>query len=233
MDSEDLKTTGAAHRARPRFIVRGRTTVACLGLAATVLAVAGCGSSGKGSASQSTSTSASRTGAPPIAAAPPRIEAPPAGARASIVVASEAKAKGGGVAAKYTCKGADISPRVFWAGVPAEAQEVIVFARSLYQGKLDTDWMIAGLPAERDEIREGRVPAGTVLGRDTSGKIGYDLCPANGTDPLVILGVIAVSHKLNLKTGFEPRAIAGLIGSPEDGWGATNIQYSPIPVRKG
>jgi phosphatidylethanolamine-binding protein (PEBP) family uncharacterized protein len=202
-------------------------------LAAALLAVSGCGSSGKGSASQSSSTSTSRAAAPPIAATPPRIEAPPAGARASIVVASEAQAKGGGIAAKYTCKGADISPRIFWAGVSAQAQEVIVFARSLYQGKLDTDWMIAGLPAERDEIREGKVPAGTVLGRDSSGKIGYELCPANGTDPLVILGVVAVPRKLHLQTGFEPRAIAGLIGNPEDGWGATNVQYSAGLIRKG
>jgi phosphatidylethanolamine-binding protein (PEBP) family uncharacterized protein len=199
-----------------------------LGVAlATTLVIGGCGSSSphpqtatSTSAAVTTSTSESVSANVPTV---PEHKRPTASEPdyASLDVISPARLPDEEFDRRYSCTGSDESPPVAWGPVPAGTKEIMVIERSLLLGRLETDWMIAGILPPRDHIAAGSVPAGAVVGRDSAGKIGYDLCPKNSSAATtVVLAVFALPVKLSLKPGFSPQVLRTITGNPEVPWGS-------------
>jgi hypothetical protein len=110
------------------------------------------------------------------------------------------------IPAKYTCDGSDTSPPVRWRAMPAGTAEVALFAANVkpVDGKLFFDWAVVGLKAQSHGVKEGVLPPGAVVGRNSAGKVGYSFCPARGPLPEhMIVRIVALGHRLAAKSGFD------------------------------
>ncbi len=106
--------------------------------------------------------------------------------------------------AEYTCDGKSTSPALRWQGVPPGTAELVLFAMNVQpvNGKLFFDWAVGGLSPDLDEIEAGKLPRGAVTGRNSFGKVGYEICPAGSETYMFIL--FALPKKLSPSQGFEP-----------------------------
>ena len=92
---------------------------------------------------------------------------------------SSAFAKGQPIPAKHTCDGDDLSPRLKWVGVPAEAVSLALIVQDpdAPSGIFD-HWVLFNLPPTLIELPEG-VPATETLesgarqGQNGRGNVGY------------------------------------------------------------
>jgi phosphatidylethanolamine-binding protein (PEBP) family uncharacterized protein len=192
--------------------------------------VSACGSAGKRVAhSTRASGSSSSTLAAPGAAGggapvPSQVH------RATLTISSSAPYLHGGIEPRYTCHGQDISPPVKWRGLLAldpSAKEVLFLVRTVAAGKVSTDWAVAGLAPKLGGINAGEVPPGAVVGRNSSGEVGYRLCPP--ANALLTMAVYAVGHKLSLKPGFDPESIRSALDAAETQWGGLTFSAYPPP----
>jgi phosphatidylethanolamine-binding protein (PEBP) family uncharacterized protein len=181
-------------------------------------AVGGCGSSNDGTAAQK---SAQRTQT--AENVPPRTQSSQKPDLATILLESELRQKNGVLNPKYTCKGKNVSPPVIWSDVPSGTQEDVVLVRSLTLGKLETNWVVAGISPRTYHLAEGTLPAGAIVGRNSAGETKYSLCPSRAKPALVVLAVLALPHKLGLKPGFDQSAVAPLVGAPGNAWGSLTM----------
>lgn len=112
------------------------------------------------------------------------------------------------LSAQYTCDGKSTSPALRWRGVPAGTAELVLFAMNVrpVEGRLFFDWAVAGLGPDLEEIEAGKLPAGAVVGRNSFGKTGYEICPA-GSGETYVFTLFALPKKLSPKQGFEPLAL--------------------------
>lgn len=114
------------------------------------------------------------------------------------------------IAKQYTCGGGDISPPLHWTGIPPTTKELALFVISTtpVDEKLYFDWAIAGLDPKLTGLEAGRLPAGTVAGRNSAGATRYTLCPPNTTKPENYLFVLyALPKSLAPKPGFDPQTL--------------------------
>jgi hypothetical protein len=122
------------------------------------------------------------------------------------------------LSARYTCDGANVSPALRWQGVPAGTKELVLFAANIrpVKGRLFFDWAVAGLSPELEEIKAGALPAGAIVGRNSFGKVGYEICP-EGSSETYVFTLFALPKKLSPSSGFEPfalrKAVAGVSGN--------------------
>lgn len=109
--------------------------------------------------------------------------------------------------AEFTCDGKNTSPALSWQGVPEGTAELALFAMNIrpVEGKLFFDWAVAGLSPELEEIKAGELPKGAVVGRNSFGKTGYEICPEGG-DETYMLTLFALPKSLSPAQGFEPFA---------------------------
>jgi phosphatidylethanolamine-binding protein (PEBP) family uncharacterized protein len=118
----------------------------------------------------------------------------------------------GGVAelpATYTCDGKDTWPDLAWRGVPADTAELALFAMSLkpVEGELVFDWTVAGLDPGLTGIPAGRLPKGAIVGRNSFGKLGYTICPPEGSSETYIFALYALPKHVTVQRGFDPIAL--------------------------
>jgi phosphatidylethanolamine-binding protein (PEBP) family uncharacterized protein len=200
--------------------LRSSKGVPALALGLLALAVAGCGSSSHHASASTTTTSSGASTPVPFGLHRPESSQRPN--VATIGVENGARLPHGGIAPQYTCHGANISPPIFWGAVPSKAQELIVVVRTIAQGRVTTNWIVAGVNPARREVRPGRVPPEAVVGLNSFGEAKYNLCPPSGKPALVVMGVYASPHKLSLQQGFNQRALASVVGNPEVAWGSSS-----------
>jgi len=114
----------------------------------------------------------------------------------------------GPLPARYTCDGKSTSPALHWQGVPEGTAELVLFAMNLRpaQGKLFFDWAVGGISPTLEEIKAGQQPKGAVAGRNSFGKVGYELCP-EGSAETYIFTLFALPKKLSPSRGFDPLAL--------------------------
>jgi phosphatidylethanolamine-binding protein (PEBP) family uncharacterized protein len=199
----------------------------CL-LVSLSLMVAACGSSSK----QSAASGEPATTSGPTGPARGRQESTHAD-YASIAVVSSARLADGAIATRYTCRGADSSPPLTWAGVPAGAKELVVVVRTLSRGRLANNWVVAGLKPSLHHISAGKPPEGSVVARNSFGTVGYTLCPPTGTTAVIVMGLYAVPRKLNLRQGFEPSVLGEVAGAPGVAWGSVSALSRVHPITPG
>jgi phosphatidylethanolamine-binding protein (PEBP) family uncharacterized protein len=113
----------------------------------------------------------------------------------------------GRLPATYTCDGEGSWPALQWSGVPAGTAELILYAMSLQpvEGKLFVDWAAAGLDPSLEDIEAGRLPKGAILGTNSFGKAGYEICPAAGSGEIYMFALYALPRALSPQKGFDAR----------------------------
>lgn len=114
--------------------------------------------------------------------------------------------------ARYTCDGNNTSPALRWQGVPQGTAELVLYAMNLrpVEGKLFVDWAVAGLSPRLEELEAGKLPRGAVVGRNSFGKTGYEICP-EGESETYIFGLFALPKKLSPTQGFDPIALRSAV----------------------
>jgi len=105
-----------------------------------------------------------------------------------------------------------------WKGVPSDAAELVLFVMNLHpvEGKLFFDWAVAGLEPGLEGIEAGKLPEGSVVGRNSFGKSGYAICPS-GPGEVYVFALYALPKKLSPHGGFDPselrKAVLGEAGN--------------------
>ncbi len=183
-----------------RYIVRS----VIIPMMAIDLILAGCGMNSK-TARTAVATSGVTNGGETNASSP-RSEEPGIAIRVTI----PGLPKGRPFPKRYTCDGSAISLPVRWSGIPAGTAQLAMFFVNLkpVHGKLFFDWAVAGIAPTATGVAAGALPHGAVVGRNSSGKVGYSLClPRGSVEEHFILRLFALSHPLAAKPGFDPEAL--------------------------
>jgi hypothetical protein len=129
--------------------------------------------------------------------------------------------------ATYTCDGKGTSPALRWQGVPQGTAELVLFVANARPvgGQLFFDWAVAGLTPELEEIEAGKLPKGAVVGRNSFGKAGYEICP-EGSSETFVLTLFALPKKLSPSQGFEPLALRKAVGDSSGSVGLLALDYA-------
>lgn len=109
----------------------------------------------------------------------------------------------GHLAPTYTCDGKGTWPELEWEGIPDDTAELVLFVMNLQpvEGKIFFDWAVA-LDPKVSEIQAGSLPAGAVVGTNSFGKRGYEICPP-GSGEAYMFAVYALPHALSPGKGFD------------------------------
>jgi len=109
--------------------------------------------------------------------------------------------------ATFTCDGGGKWPSLAWNGVPAGSAELILYAMNIapVEGKLFVDWAVAGINPALSGIEAGKLPKGTVVGTNSLGKQGYEICPEGAETYLFAL--YALPSSLSPKPAFDAREL--------------------------
>lgn len=110
-------------------------------------------------------------------------QAPDATAPASLSVSSPEFAEGSPIPTRFTCKGANVSPRLQWSGVPGAARSVaLVVDDPDAPSGMFVHWVVFNIDPQASSIGAGEVPAGARQARNSAGHASYDgPCPPSGT----------------------------------------------------
>lgn len=126
---------------------------------------------------------------------------------ASITLESPAFGGGAALPRKYTCDGGSESPPLKWSGLPSDAAELVLFVLNFkpVDEALFFNWAVAGLDPDLEEIEEGKLPSGAVVGTNSFGKRGYALCPPQkGTGETYMFLLYAIPEALSPEEDFDP-----------------------------
>jgi Raf kinase inhibitor-like YbhB/YbcL family protein len=126
------------------------------------------------------------------------------------------------IPAKYTCKGADLSPAFSWSSAPEGTQSFAFIADDPdAPGGTWVHWVAWNIPASVTSLPEGfpkdaELKDGTRQGKNDFGKLGYNgPCPPPGAPHRYFFHLYAVNAKLDLKPGASrqdlDRALAGKV----------------------
>jgi len=144
------------------------STRALLVALTVALSMTGCGDDGR-TLSPAPPTTASTTTAP--------AELPSSEGLTALRLASTDVADGAALDARLTCDGANEPPTLVITGAPPAAAELAVAVVDL-----DADgfvhWVVSGLPPTADVVDPASLPDGAVVGRASTGVVGWDgPCP--------------------------------------------------------
>jgi len=129
--------------------------------------------------------------------------------------------------AQYTCDGEGTSPALRWQGVPQGSAELVLFAMNTRPvgGELFFDWAVAGLSPELEEIEAGKLPKGAVVGRNSFGRAGYEICP-EGSGETYVFVLFALPKSLSPSQGFEPLALRKAVAEVSGNAGLLALSYA-------
>jgi Raf kinase inhibitor-like YbhB/YbcL family protein len=147
----------------------------------------------------------------------------------SLTLSSSAFERNGAIPARYTCDGANVSPPLAWQNVPAHAAELVLFV--IDDSSAGTTggirWVVAGIDPSQREVTAGSVPPGAIVGRNSSGSIGYGgICPAKGKTANIEFVLYALRKKIPLTSGFSPTTAESEYGGSELASASTYAIYT-------
>lgn len=131
----------------------------------------------------------------------------------------------GALPALYTCDGKDISPPLEWGAVPSATKELAFFILGLKPnpttGKnarpgyaISVEWALAGINPALHKLAAGEIPPGSHLGRTSTGKKRYSICPTRGKSKKYQFAVYAVPAGVAIAPRFTGLTILSLIANP-------------------
>lgn len=145
---------------------------------------------------------------PALALQPVLIQPVSAPEGADMMITSPAFANGESIPAKYTCKGADVSPPLYWQPQEgAQSFALIVDDPDAPMGVF-THWVIYNLPADLTGLPEGVPPGAYSQGRNSFGRVGYNgPCPPPGKAHRYNFTLVALDLPPNLPAGLDKTAL--------------------------
>ncbi|MFZ5904720.1 MAG: YbhB/YbcL family Raf kinase inhibitor-like protein [Chloroflexota bacterium] len=152
--------------------------------------------------------------APPATAAPtqaitPTVESATQEAAMSFELTSPAFAQGQPIPAKFSCKGADISPALAWTEPPAGTQSfaLIMDDPDAPMGTWD-HWVLFNIPPETRAFAEDFQPAAPIVtGKNSWGRSDYGgPCPPSGTHRY-FFKLYALDSALDLSSSADKKAV--------------------------
>lgn len=131
------------------------------------------------------------------------------------------------LAAANTCDGEDVWPELAWRGVPEGSAELALFVVGLRpaEGQLSYSWTVAGIDPSLTGIPSGRLPKGAVMGRNSSGKVGYTVCPPQGSSETYVFTLYALPERLTARNGFDPNELRREVGQISSNGGLMAVSY--------
>jgi Raf kinase inhibitor-like YbhB/YbcL family protein len=167
---------------------RRRRLVAGLALTVLIGGVAACGNDNEGrrlakpSADQTTTSSTDQTSDSGAAAGTGNGNGVTVTTRAAaLTLSSTAFANNAMIPIDFTCRGADKSPPLQWAGIPDGTKEIAVVVRDVSIGGF-VHWVITKMDPTLGGIAESTPPSGAVQANNAIGRPGYaGPCPPSGT----------------------------------------------------
>ena len=133
---------------------------------------------------------------------------------ASMRVTSSSFAVGSAIPARFTCRGADVSPALRWDPAPDGTQSIALSAIDPdAPGRPFVHWLVFNMPSATMDLAEGAAPPeGSVLGRNDFGSSGYrGPCPPPGSPHHYHFKVYALDMKLGLRPGASESAFQDAI----------------------
>ena len=120
---------------------------------------------------------------------------------AKMKITSSAFQEGGNIPSKFSCDGANTSPPLQIADVPAEAKNLVLIVDDPdAPSGLFTHWVVWNISPHTTNIGEGSAPKG-VQGTSDFGKSGYGgPCPPSGTHRYYFK-IFALDRELDLPSG--------------------------------
>lgn len=114
----------------------------------------------------------------------------------------------GSLPTTYTCDGKGGWPELRWQGVPPGTAELALYVMNVQpvQEKLFVDWAVAGLDPDLSAIEAGALPKGAIVGTNSFGKRGYEICPP-GSGEIYMFAIYALPQKLSPPKGFDAREL--------------------------
>jgi phosphatidylethanolamine-binding protein (PEBP) family uncharacterized protein len=111
--------------------------------------------------------------------------------------------------ARYTCDGQNTPPPLRWKGIPKGTAELMldIIKIAPVNHKLYFAWAVAGLSPKTHGINQGQLPAGGIVGTNSAGQRGYDLCPPKGSSEGYVAVLFALPHRLAAQPGFDAAAL--------------------------
>lgn len=111
--------------------------------------------------------------------------------------------------AEFTCDGKNVSPPLAWGKLPANVEELAVFALEIPHGitsRLPTVvWSLAGVNPSLHQIGSDQVPSGAYLVETSSRARNYSVCPHRGQVTDYVFAIYALPAGIH-----ATRAINGL-----------------------
>jgi Raf kinase inhibitor-like YbhB/YbcL family protein len=130
----------------------------------------------------------------------------------ALLLTSGAFPAGGGIPARYTCDGTDVSPALAWSGTPAgTAAFALLVDDPDAPGGTWVHWVLFNLPGTLTALPEGvpgtdapRGLGGALQGRNDFRKVGYGgPCPPAGPAHRYFFRLYALDAALPLRAGAE------------------------------
>jgi Raf kinase inhibitor-like YbhB/YbcL family protein len=148
----------------------------------------------------------------------------------NVNISTPAFAPGKPMPAAYAYKGQNISPEVRIGNVPANARSMVLIVDDPdAPSGLWTHWLVWNLPADTTSIPEGKLPAGAVQGKNSSGHVRYDgPAPPSGTHRY-FFRLYALDTTLHLPSGSDRAALLAAMEGHVVGAGETFGVYSAAP----
>ena len=150
----------------------------------------GKGNSSSGSTQSQSPPGQGKQGAPVAIPKGPREPEPTPQQRAQATVASM-KLESPVTLAQPTAESTETLPATFIMNL-APVNEELFF-----------NWAVAGIDPSLEELSEGTLPKGAILGQNGHGKRAYSICP-KGKAETYIFALYALPTSLNAKPGFDP-----------------------------
>jgi phosphatidylethanolamine-binding protein (PEBP) family uncharacterized protein len=221
MGRTPTQTTATATRSHLPLGPRGWTLAATV---AVLIALAGCGGSSSSTASQPAKQASVQTPTTSSTNAPPATSktstSTPVSSKATagthkpeahaptfekVELSSPVVGSEGLLPVRYGCGGQDTPIPLRWKGIPSGTKELMldVIKISPVDNKLVFAWALSGLKASSHGITGGSLPAGTVVGANSTGRSAYHLCPPKGPAEKYVAVLFALPHRLPASPGFD------------------------------
>lgn len=116
---------------------------------------------------------------------------------------SSAFRSGGAIPLRYSCEGENVSPPLSWSDVRGDVQEfALVMADPEAEGGIFHHWIVTGISRDVRSLEAGKLPAGAVTARTSSGNAGYvGPCPPDGERHRYVLTLFPLGRRLQLPAG--------------------------------
>ena len=117
------------------------------------------------------------------------------------VTLSSKAIRGTRLPAAYTCDAKDISPPLAWSALPANIEQLALFAIRVSQKRTGQsantiEWAMAGVNPALRNVRAGEIPRGAFVLKADDGKKRYSICPAPGHTERYQFVLYALPHHI-------------------------------------